>query len=233
MGAALCPTAGGVEGRLADALVALDVSAQAHRAGRHVPRPALAVHEIAPTPVLPSAACMLGAVNVRPFHRSSAVGADRAQQPTASVAFPSGSGECATPLPLMPCAGAVDGSWTLGQWAGWPCLRPPRAGRPARSGASGMAWRADARSTALQLGACSGICSASLAPPWGRTTPNRFGWLEAAHCPPGWGGRSAARTKGAWRKQGRSVVRAQLAGRMRARVCTVRTDTGGARVPKH
>jgi hypothetical protein len=113
MGAALCPAAGVVEGRLADALVALDVSAQAHRAGRRVPRPALTVHDSAPTPVLPSAACMLGAVNVRPFHRSSAAGGNRAQQPTASVAFPAGSGECAAPPPPMPCAGAVDRSWAL------------------------------------------------------------------------------------------------------------------------
>jgi hypothetical protein len=60
----------------------------------------------------------------------------------------------------------------------------------------------------------------------GLTAPNRAGWLEGALRPPGRGDGSAARTKGAWRKQGRSVVCAQLAGRMRARACTVQTDTG-------
>ena len=83
------------------------------------------------------------------------------------------------------------------------------------------------------LKACAGICGASAALPLGRAATNRFGSLEGAPRPPGWGGHSAAHARAAERMQVRSVIGAQLAGRIRARACTVPTDTGLARVPKH
>jgi len=125
--------------------------------------------------------------------------------------------------------------WVLdaGQLGRWPCLWPPHAGRPTRTGAPGMAWHMATRSTGPELKACAGICGSSAAPPWGRAATNRFGSLEGATCPPGRGGRSAAHARAVERMQGRSVIHSQLAGRIRARACTVRTETGLTRVPKH